>query len=266
MRNEQGLSPRVRGNPRRDDPDDQRYHWVYPRVCGGTINSPGHSIDLLQDGSIPACAGEPCTRADSTACIVSRGSIPACAGEPLTREHDAGFLSGRVYPRVCGGTLRMTGAQLPNPLGSIPACAGEPVTLRSSPPFACRRGSIPACAGEPLQPRSRLVGRYPTGLSPRVRGNRRPKEPHGSTPGSIPACAGEPDLTNPVRKFVQGLSPRVRGNLQPESHPRRGFMLGGSIPACAGEPDGGRQYRTRAGLGSIPACAGEPAARQTGST
>ena len=113
-----------------------------------------------------------------------------------------------------------------------------------------------------------------TGLSPRVRGNRRRRAPHGKSDGSIPACAG-----NPMQPRVMAAGPR-------------------SIPACAGEPAqvaflrfkrgvyprvcGGTRwsalmYPRRAGLsprvrgnllladgalgreGSIPACAGEPA-------
>ena len=51
-----GLSPRVRGNP------------------------DGPHIRVEQDGSIPACAGEPAGQAN-------KNSLP------------------RVYPRVCGGTI-----------------------------------------------------------------------------------------------------------------------------------------------------------------
>ena len=70
-----GLSPRVRGNLHR---------------LGRT--AAGH-------GSIPACAGEP-----GYAAWLShpKGSIPACAGEPLFVQGP--WQSGRVYPRVCGGT------------------------------------------------------------------------------------------------------------------------------------------------------------------
>ena len=91
------------------------------------------------------------------------------------------------------------------------------------------------------------------GLSPRVRGNRRPAPPENPCPGSIPACAGEPDISAifvkgswvyprvcggtcslPMPSGVcRGLSPRVRGNL---NHVRISKSQHGSIPACAGEP------------------------------
>ena len=95
------------------------------------------------------------------------------------------------------------------------------------------------------------------GLSPRVRGNLRPKAV-GYGPGrSIPACAGEP-VPRPVgvcrpRVYprvcggtvdegmgaycAKGLSPRVRGN-PPAS--ATGHQLLRSIPACAGEPRAAR--------------------------
>ena len=91
------------------------------------------------------------------------------------------------------------------------------------------------------------------GLSPRVRGNRRPTYTRCGCPGSIPACAGEPLPRRAAEEIAMvyprvcggtgmagdglyllvGLSPRVRGNPWTviESSPRIG-----SIPACAGEP------------------------------
>ena len=91
------------------------------------------------------------------------------------------------------------------------------------------------------------------GLSPRVRGNRRPMEQAAGHIRSIPACAGEPPtlLTygpsigvyprvcggttscNLTPTPVSGLSPRVRGNPLYEIVLRCGER---SIPACAGEP------------------------------
>ena len=93
----------------------------------------------------------------------------------------------------------------------------------------------------------------PSGLSPRVRGNRTRSRPSASGSRSIPACAGEPrgdrsscrrprvyprvcggTASSPwTRPAGAGLSPRVRGNR------RRGGPVAiaiGSIPACAGEP------------------------------
>ena len=169
--------------------------------------------------------------------------------------------------RVCGGTSvggcgvgvagglspRVRGNQYPHPAGrvaagSIPACAGEPCRGRG-----CRRVSrvYPrVCGGT----RRLWGGRgYPTGLSPRVRGNPVAADEHLQGTGSIPACAGEPRTgcrcwPNPgvyprvcggttfalyLPPVSEGLSPRVRGNppLNMGSLP-----VHGSIPACAGEP------------------------------
>ena len=91
------------------------------------------------------------------------------------------------------------------------------------------------------------------GLSPRVRGNRDCRRPHGVVAGSIPARAGEPvtwvpcavalwvypracggtNHTRISKQSTTGLSPRVRGNRSiwnQHLYERR------SIPARAGEP------------------------------
>ena len=121
----EGLSPRVRGNPRPGETDDVPHgsipacageppppnpqatpEPVYPRVCGGTQKR-------CQD-----CGGH-------------HGSIPACAGEPIPCHRAAG---GRwVYPRVCGGTAPLKCTFL-LALRSIPACAGEPEQHHESDP------------------------------------------------------------------------------------------------------------------------------------
>ena len=113
---------------------------------------------------------------------------------------------------------------------------------------------------------------FPSGLSPRVRGNRRRILDLYVHLGSIPACAGEPSRcdslhfstwvyprvcggTQPLgesRYPVKGLSPRVRGNRQPKSSGLKYDLS----PRVRGNP----QYPANAlgGSGSIPACAGEP--------
>ena len=112
-----GLSPRVRGNPVNSlahaagvgsipacagEPGalcaSFRNARVYPRVCGGT---PGDYLCRIhRQGLSPRVRGNPAAgEADLAFC----GSIPACAGEP--RKTAAGVDVGRVYPRVCGGTL-----------------------------------------------------------------------------------------------------------------------------------------------------------------
>ena len=168
---------------------------------------------------------------------------------------------------MCGGTLTSTPAAR-RPKGLSPRVRGnhhQPVCRMGSD------GSIPACAGEPpaRAPQGRTPGVYPrvcggtgrrgshcdapSGLSPRVRGNRANAVLPYPIGGSIPACAGEPDpglrhqnppwvyprvcggtaSTSPATGSAGGLSPRVRGN---RWHPAKQPRWGGSIPACAGEP------------------------------
>ena len=194
-----GLSPRVRGNLL----ELQVYPRVAPpRVCGGT--SARHVVTAMGAGLSPRVRGNP--------------------RKPT---------SGRVYPRVCGGTRGVVIQE------NRPACAGD---------HRGASGSIPACAGEPPQELAKRLKVYPrvcggtdtgsatlwssNGLSPRVRGN-----PMGRR--SIPACAGEPP--RPGSCGTERVYPRVCGGTI--------SRLGGSIPACAGEPGMRRQGR------SIPACA-----------
>ena len=123
-----GLSPRVRGSPRRRtrcDPSRRSipacageplvtgggHHEprVYPRVCGGALGwDPEHTDE---EGLSPRVRG---SRFDAPHDGARRGSIPACAGEPgrtLT-----GLARWRVYPRVCGGASvkLLTGSRSPS--------------------------------------------------------------------------------------------------------------------------------------------------------
>ena len=111
-----GLSPRVRGNRCWIGRRGTRW-WsipacagephgrsltidsatVYPRVCGGTVNA--HAPKRRAPGLSPRVRGN---RLQSLPSLVEEGSIPACAGEPSTPEHD--HSQYEVYPRVCGGT------------------------------------------------------------------------------------------------------------------------------------------------------------------
>ena len=155
-----GLSPRVRGNPCRGRRCPMRTGsipacageprngvdrvigvWVYPRVCGGT--------SLMTFGGTCPIGLSPRVRGNRRRGYVSstnKGSIPACAGEPCT---STPFLAHTVvYPRVCGGTS--TFGQLGIPVhGLSPRVRGNP---RKEYPFNLCRGSIPACAGEPSNP------------------------------------------------------------------------------------------------------------------
>ena len=117
-----GLSPRVRGNRIEGqflahvegsipacagEPTDAEMGWrsgtVYPRVCGGTVYATRAAI--ASAGLSPRVRGNP----DGTRRADNRwGSIPACAGEPTCSGSPS--WAGRVYPRVCGGTNIIPGA------------------------------------------------------------------------------------------------------------------------------------------------------------
>ena len=156
-RNYIGLSPRVRGNRRRDGggqnaagsipacagepaawPAQWRHHPVYPRVCGGTYR--WLVVRMTMPGLSPRVRGN---QPPSTAVKQTIGSIPACAGEPRAAAQINPQC--RVYPRVCGGTTETPG----NPgsvLGLSPRVRGNLITAAK---IADDAGSIPACAGEP---------------------------------------------------------------------------------------------------------------------
>ena len=138
-----GLSPRVRGNPSgraacavcpRSIPacagEPRPYVFpafrceVYPRVCGGT-GVPAITRIRFQ-GLSPRVRGNLIKALQG---MVRKGSIPACAGEPCWA--DAHHSGGRVYPRVCGGTLRIG---LP-----VSQCRGLSPRVRGNLPFARRR-------------------------------------------------------------------------------------------------------------------------------
>ena len=213
-----GLSPRVRGNP---SPCTERNasgrsipacagepvrleRWalrlrVYPRVCGGTLT--GLRRRRARLGLSPRVRGN---HLPALVMETEERSIPACAGEPSPDcRTDA---RAWVYPRVCGGTGRSV-AGLLLVEGLSPRVRGNQCADRRSRP---RTGSIPACAGEPRRRLLRLgsAGVYPrvcggtalrpwrrllpSGLSPRVRGNRLVVRISVDRIGSIPACAGEP--------------------------------------------------------------------------
>ena len=205
------------------------------------------------------------------------GSIPACAGEPSPAVGSRQYQS--VYPRVCGGTFKESSWETRD-RGLSPRVRGNPQVGEAR---RCEAGSIPACAGEPCvclgwgRPHRvypRVCGgtdsgspswSYPSGLSPRVRGNLQLPHRHIPDRRSIPACAGEPasitsrsaaarvyprvcgGTSGSTRNAISanGLSPRVRGN--PVSTDRITPRLR-SIPACAGEPTGGAIPATAAGV------------------
>ena len=111
---------------------------VYPRVCGGTLDA--QSENGAAHGLSPRVRGN---RSAPVASSASTGSIPACAGEPVSDHRRIALI--RVYPRVCGGTLRGPQEQS-KATGLSPRVRGnhgEPHDVLT------HSGSIPACAGEP---------------------------------------------------------------------------------------------------------------------
>ena len=174
---------------------------VYPRVCGETNVCIGVGSGSL--GLSPRVRGN---HLILDRLLDVRGSIPACAGKP--HEGRAIRSGSRVYPRVCGETVISSSAFAsssglsPRVRGNLPAVAA----------VSGSAGSIPACAGKPRrggiqQPTCRVYPRVcgetmvnpstcdvDSGLSPRVRGNRRIDHQASPTDGSIPACAGKPLL------------------------------------------------------------------------
>ena len=112
---------------------------VYPRVCGGT--RAGRDAGMHWGGLSPRVRGNRIKRARRAADF---RSIPACAGEPTGAL--GGAKTGKVYPRVCGGTAAAAAIRR--------WCKGLSPRVRGNPPWGCRgifhSGSIPACAGEPL--------------------------------------------------------------------------------------------------------------------
>ena len=280
-----GLSPRVRGSLRRARCSViDLAERVYPRVCGG-----GARWSSSNEGSIPACAGEPRERAGP-----ARGGLsPRVRGSPLAMErvvdgtglsprvrgsqeparrprrparglsprvrgsrhlHRPRVSTRRVYPRVCGGATHWPLCRCGCIRGSIPACAGEPHVggLRKVYPRMRPRGAMGQTRVYP-----RVCGGAPVIVACPVSLWRPGSIPacageprHQTAPGSIPACAGEPLFDD--QRTLDGVYPRVCGGAR---EPHVGHA--GSIPACA-EP--GLWPRV---CGSIPACAGEPAVRPT---
>ena len=132
-----GLSPRVRGNLCERGLSDcpmgsipacagepqprvrhQPHHRVYPRVCGGTfVRRHGDGRD---HGLSPRVRGNRLAMFHLPMC---QRSIPACAGEPSGQSHPSH--AGRVYPRVCGGTV-LIGPVLAVVDGLSPRVRGNP--------------------------------------------------------------------------------------------------------------------------------------------
>ena len=170
-RDTSGLSPRVRGNRKVEKALEAmegsipacageprviqtrtRSPWVYPRVCGGTSQYKWMLSFLW--GLSPRVRGN---RMLSPPRDRDQGSIPACAGEPAAARQTCA--PAWVYPRVCGGTATSS-AWAKIIRGLSPRVRGN---LAEHLGISEDDGSIPACAGEPPQclPTSREVRVYP---------------------------------------------------------------------------------------------------------
>ena len=152
-----GLSPLARGNPPRtgsawrlpgsipacagEPPCGIGWRQstrVYPRLRGGTSTS--QPLSLSHAGLSPLARGNR-WRADGWQ--HQEGSIPACAGEPAFLSHSVSVLG--VYPRLRGGTAYWQRAYQRR-LGLSPLARGNRAVTISEHDG---QGSIPACAGEP---------------------------------------------------------------------------------------------------------------------
>ena len=235
-----GLSPRVRGNQRPNEPlqiqagsipacaGEPRagraatpIRWVYPRVCGGTYWQPSHPAEW--EGLSPRVRGN---RNSAGASATATGSIPACAGEP--RVLSSSLWRPAVYPRVCGGTWAAA-VRADTCAGLSPRVRGNPATASIA---ADSRGVYPrVCGGTPdFRPGRRAEN----GLSPRVRGNPATASIAADSRGVYPRVCGGTTGILAIVDADSGLSPRVRGNPTP-CPPAAASNW--SIPACAGEPD-----------------------------
>ena len=272
-----GLSPPVRGNPRRfpaarqplrsipacagePGPAQELDHRaaVYPRLCGGTdlLAIAGHDPQGL---SPPVRGNRPCL----TDIAVEARSIPACAGEPGNPMSIPPAYS--VYPRLCGGTNPRN--RTPDTtLGLSPPVRGNLFPDATAPPHI---RSIPACAGEPAPRQTpalsapvypRLCGGtsitvagfcHRPGLSPPVRGNRLLHRFLRPYRGSIPACAGEP-VCRRMRNGARAVYPRLCGGTSMRFiRFRRHYGLSPPVRGNRIRFIGGNRA-----AGSIPACAG----------
>ena len=274
-----GPSPRVRGSPGRSEAPAPIGGTIpacagepavlvtaklglgdHPRVCGGAY--PRRSRRMSVEGPSPRVRG---SQRDRPVAAAQLGTIPACAGEPASRASRCRLR--RDHPRVCGGARCRPRAILssegPSPrvrgsrrsklapggwVRTIPACAGEP----PDPSRAARRGwdHPRVCGGAHAVHQNSPLMRGP---SPRVRGSLQGIAIGVDHRGTIPACAGEPrhtggqpvlnrdhprvcggaDAMRVMRVPGTGPSPRVRGS---PSRGGRSVHHRGTIPACAGEP------------------------------
>ena len=253
-------------------PRSFRADWAYPRWRGATVPMPSALQGIK--GLSPLARGNPVRPVVE---LVHHGPIPAGAGQPAPRLESSASLG--AYPRWRGATTSLILARQVG-RGLSPLARGN---LTQHPQLIHANGPIPAGAGQPgwsgwigcasrAYPRWRgatLMRRrtyaFTAGLSPLARGNRIQTDRGPSASGPIPAGAGQPRWralgapdcwayprwrgatrsTRASKRRVRGLSPLARGN--PWRTRRRGTRCG-PIPAGAGQPRarGGHRTATRA--------------------
>ena len=190
--------------------------------------------------------------------MLLHGSIPACAGKPCSRR--SACIARRVHPRVCGEALTARG-ESPSAFDErriLAACVAPPSNTGRilgrralSPRRLARLGATPDFHDGLLTFRVREM--LSKGPSPRVRGSRKSRPASARCSGSIPACAGKP-------------SPPPRIQTDCRVHPRVcGEAMGLSLRAACGRGPSTRvrgsprhEPRADARARSIPACAGKP--------
>ena len=152
-----GLSPRLRGNPTYG-PARPIQIAVYPRACGGTPHRDCACWHL--PGLSRACGGTPILM---TMLITPSGLSPRLRGNHCS--HCKPIAKKKVYPRACGGTK--TGYQtVLQDTGLSPRLRGNQDSTEDDLPN--HRVYPRACGGTALlSPEYHL----PAGLSPRLRGN-----------------------------------------------------------------------------------------------
>ena len=215
---ENGLSPRVRGNRTAMASVRIIRDQVYPRVCGGTAATLQEQNTM--EGLSPRVRGNPSNRNRRDDGRYT-GLSPRVRGNRASRCCHAAYLE--VYPRVCGGTSRSVCEDV-HTVGLSPRVRGNPCSASSCCSYGVRNplGAQGRCS-------SRVYPRVCGGTASNVS-----KEIPGALRGlSIPACAGEPimDITMSVHEPVY---PRVCGGTCVSQ--RMAWLLKRSIPACAGEP------------------------------
>ena len=276
----QGLSPRVWGNPALPKPPRQQIRPIptcvgqpdlpldsmarkraYPHVCGATTAIPSKGFWDL--GLSPRVWGNRCVL-----CLLhlSGRPIPTCVGQPGPAAEKRP--AGTAYPHVCGATPagpadsmlvgglspRVWGNHVFSKYGSvprrpIPTCVGQPTWTTSSSGICTAYPHVCGATEPYVQPTAANRG-----LSPRVWGNPASWQLVDAALGPIPTCVGQPlfatdaDVNRKAYPHVCGATRFVLWTLR---------MFHGLSPRVWGNQ---RQSQGRmAQVRPIPTCVGQPA-------